>query len=157
MFETIVLGLDGSPESKRAVAVARDLAAAGGGKIIGVHVREILLGRAGGQPTYADEDEIAAKAKKTVEDLTSAGIEATLETGTSTMGGPAHVLAEIAGRNSADLIVVGTRGRSQVAGLLLGSVTQRLLHIAPCPVLAVPSRGIPASHTESAETVATAG
>ena len=35
-------------------------------------------------------------------------------------------------------IVVGTRGRTALTGLLLGGVTQRLLHIAPCPVLAVP-------------------
>ena len=36
------------------------------------------------------------------------------------------------------MIVVGTRGRTALSGLLLGGVTQRLLHIAPCPVLAVP-------------------
>jgi nucleotide-binding universal stress UspA family protein len=36
------------------------------------------------------------------------------------------------------VIVVGTRGRTPLAGLVLGGVTQRLLHIAPCPVLAVP-------------------
>jgi Universal stress protein family len=35
-------------------------------------------------------------------------------------------------------LAVGTRGHTMVAGLLLGSVTQRLLHISPCPELAVP-------------------
>jgi nucleotide-binding universal stress UspA family protein len=54
------------------------------------------------------------------------------------VGGAAHAIAEIAGREHVDLIVVGTRGRTALAGLLIGSVTQRLLHIAPCPVLAVP-------------------
>ena len=53
------------------------------------------------------------------------------------------VATELARQNEADaagaeLIVLGTRGHSPVAGLLLGSVTQRLLHIARRPVLAVP-------------------
>jgi nucleotide-binding universal stress UspA family protein len=54
------------------------------------------------------------------------------------LGGPAHAIEEIAEKAGADLIVVGTRGHSPVAGLLLGSVTQRLLHIARRPVLVVP-------------------
>lgn len=44
----------------------------------------------------------------------------------------------LAKSESADVIVVGTRGHTALVGLLLGSVTQRLLLIAPCPVLAVP-------------------
>ena len=54
------------------------------------------------------------------------------------LGGPAHAIEEVAAEADADLIVAGTRGHSPVAGLLLGSVTQRLLHIARRPVLAVP-------------------
>ncbi len=46
------------------------------------------------------------------------------------------------------MIVVGTRGRSPLAGLLAGSVAQRLLHVAPCPVLAVPA-AVPAPADEA--------
>jgi nucleotide-binding universal stress UspA family protein len=137
MFETVVLALDGSPESLAAVPYARDLAGEHG-SIKAVHVREILLGRGGGQPARVNEDEIAADVRRTVDQLKAAGADVTLEVATAAAGGPAHVIAEIARRDSADAIVVGTRGRGQVAGLLLGSVTQRLLHLAHCPVLAVP-------------------
>ena len=54
------------------------------------------------------------------------------------LGGPRPAIVEIAEEANADLIVAGTRGHSPLAGLLLGSVTQRLLHIARCPVLVAP-------------------
>jgi nucleotide-binding universal stress UspA family protein len=44
--------------------------------------------------------------------------------------------------HESDAIVVGTRGHTPIAGLLVGSVTQRLLHIAPCPLIAVPTRDL---------------
>jgi nucleotide-binding universal stress UspA family protein len=54
------------------------------------------------------------------------------------IGGPAHVIAEIADSVDADLIVVGTRGRAPVSEILLGSVPIQLLHVAHRPVLVVP-------------------
>lgn len=51
-------------------------------------------------------------------------------------GDPVRVIVEYAG--SADLVVMGTHGRSGVDRLLSGSVTERVFRLAPCPVLAVP-------------------
>jgi nucleotide-binding universal stress UspA family protein len=53
-------------------------------------------------------------------------------------GPPARRLAELAERIDADLIVVGSRGHAPLTGVMLGSVTQQLLHEANRPVLAVP-------------------
>ena len=51
-------------------------------------------------------------------------------------GSPVKVLVDAA--QGADLLVVGTRGHGGFAGLLLGSVSQQIVHHAPCPVVIVP-------------------
>jgi nucleotide-binding universal stress UspA family protein len=159
MFEKIVLGLDGSPESTKALVVARQLATSASSHIEIVHVREYMIaGRAGMQTSHADEDELEAIVRRQAKELEEAGVDSKLTLVSTTAGGPAHVLADRAREMGAEVIIVGTRGRTAVAGLLLGSVTQRLLHIAPCPVLAVPGR-VPSdaaatNHAETAETVA---
>jgi nucleotide-binding universal stress UspA family protein len=146
MFNTILLALDGSEASERAIPLAEDLAKQSGGRIIVGHVRELTVGRGGGQTLHANEDELEAAIRATAAKLAESGIETSVELATSGTGGPAHALAEMAEREHADLIVAGTRGHSPVAGLLLGSVTQRLLHIAPCPVLVMPAVEARVSH-----------
>jgi nucleotide-binding universal stress UspA family protein len=54
-----------------------------------------------------------------------------------TFGDPAQEIIAAAGDRQADLIVVGSRGHSRLAGLVLGSVPQKVVSLAPCPVAAV--------------------
>ncbi|MDD9946263.1 MAG: universal stress protein [Myxococcales bacterium] len=53
-------------------------------------------------------------------------------------GDPKVVIPEYAQKISADLIVMGTHGRTRLARVLLGSVAERMVRVAPCPVLTVP-------------------
>lgn len=53
------------------------------------------------------------------------------------VGQPAEVIARTAGELGCDLVVMGAHGRSGMAGLVMGSVATRVLHLAPCPVLLV--------------------
>ena len=140
MFTTIVLALDGSEGSKRAIPIAKELAQREGAKIVIAHVSEKLAAK-GGADIYPGEDEVQAEISRQAEELSDAGTETSVEIADIMLGGPARAIAEIADKAGADLIVVGTRGHSAVAGLLLGGVTQRLLHISHRPVLAVPPRG----------------
>ena len=138
MFDLIVWASDGSEHADRALDYARALAEAGSGRVLAVHVNEITVGRAGGYPVDADEEETEAKIQKQVEDLRAAGIDATYRQAGAAVGGAAHAIADLAAEEKADVIVVGTRGHAPITGLLVGSVTHRLLHVAHCPVLAVP-------------------
>jgi nucleotide-binding universal stress UspA family protein len=137
MFGTIVLALDGSAPSNKALDYAATLAKESGGRIVAVHVKELMAGRAAG-PIHLDEDEIQASIRDQIKALKDDGLKAELQVTTTMTGGPAHVIADAAEQEGADVIVTGTRGHTALAGVFLGSVAQRLLHLAPCPVLVVP-------------------
>jgi hypothetical protein len=53
-------------------------------------------------------------------------------------------IVQVASDVSADLIVVGTHGRTGIERLIVGSVAERVLRFAPCPVLAVRPKALPA-------------
>jgi nucleotide-binding universal stress UspA family protein len=140
MFKTIVWATDGSDAADAALPYVKGLAEGEGHRLVVVHSKEVLRGRAGGYPVYADEDEVLAKIHRQADELRADGLDVTLRIGATAAPGAAHVIAEVARTFDADVVVVGTRGHTAIGGLLLGSVTQRLLHIAPCPVLAIPAQ-----------------
>ena len=139
MFKMIVWATDGSENAERALPYAEALAQEGGASLLAVHIVQEYVGfKVTGLPVRADEADIRVKLGNVVAGLSDKGLNATLKILTHMAGQPGDEIADIAKTVGADLIVVGTRGHTAIAELLLGSVTQRLLHIAPCPVLAVP-------------------
>ena len=139
MFKTIVWATDGSEHADRALEYATQIAQSEGASMHVVHVvGKLLGGRAAGQDQHADEPEIEGKIKQ---QAAAVGSNQGLETHVHmprTAGSIAKQIADVSRDAHADLIVVGTRGHSAVAGAFLGSVTQQLLHLAQCPVLAIP-------------------
>lgn len=127
MYKTIVLALDESEGSLEALPHAVNLAQRDASKLVIAHAR-----------THALETSQEAMLNQTVEGLQAGGIDAVLEIRTSLVEEVANFLRDVATEAGADLIVIAGRGRSALAGAVLGSVTQRLLHVAPCPVLVVP-------------------
>ncbi len=142
MFNKIIWATDGSDTADRALDVARELAGQHGGTLLAVYSVEQLVGPGsrGAFPEDADEDEREVKIARQVQELADAGLKAERKVVQGGAHSAAHTVARVAEEEGADLIVVGTRGQTPLKGLLVGSVTQRLLHIAPCPVLAVPPR-----------------
>jgi nucleotide-binding universal stress UspA family protein len=139
MFKTILWASDGSACAERALPVAKGIAKSSGARMLVVHVEEMPVGLAGAVAiSYAENGVVKAALQRTVEKLKDDGVDAQFVSAEVTVGGVAKVLADSAHDADADLIVVGTRGRNPLASLLVGSVTHRLLEVAPCPVLAVP-------------------
>jgi nucleotide-binding universal stress UspA family protein len=141
MFRVIVLGHDGSEGARRALAVAVELArSASGARLVIAYVEQEIVGK-GAAPMPVTADEIERDIRGEAEALAAEGLDATVDVHRAVLGGPARSILHIAHEAGADLIVVGTRGRSVVAGLLVGSVAHRLLHISDLPVLVVPAKG----------------
>lgn len=111
-----------------------------------VHVAQHYATKTG-LAVYPDEDVVKAKLEETVQQLARDGFKPSLRIVDHVGPQPAHEIADIAREVGADLVVMGTRGHGPIAELLLGSVVLRLLHVAPCPVLAVPPAA--SSHVQS--------
>lgn len=139
----IVAATDGSEQSLRAANVAAALARTNDAHLFIVTVvrpPEGWWGIVGAPPpaeslgnALADAQRIVLE--KTVEavDLSGVGYETIEE-----VGDPANQLAAFAESREADLIVIGQRGAGLVERIMVGSVADRLVHIATTPILVVP-------------------
>jgi nucleotide-binding universal stress UspA family protein len=146
LFDTIVWATDGSMNADQALEVAKALAHGHGAALVVVHIAQHYATETG-LAVYPDEDRVKAKLEQTFQQLVNDGFRPSLRIVDHVGPQPAHEIADIAREEGADLVVMGTRGHGPIAGLLLGSVVMRLLHVAPCPVLAVPAA--PSGHGQS--------
>jgi nucleotide-binding universal stress UspA family protein len=153
MFKTIMWATDGSANADRALPYAKALAQqqAGAALLIAHIVERYASQKATGLAVHADEEQVAAKLKGLTAQLSDEGLNADLRIVSHVGPQPAHEIADIAREAGADLIVVGCRGHAAITGLMIGSVTQRLLHVAPCPVLVVPPTEVPAAQRDERE------
>lgn len=147
-MSTIVVGIDGSPGSLEALRFAIEEARFRGAELRVVnawHIPPAVYG-SGWAPAPIDLDEYRKLAQKALDaSLEEAGVSASGVTVTPILreGQPAEVICLEA--KDADLVVVGSRGLGGFRGLVIGSVSQQVVHHAPCPVVVVPS------HDEDAE------
>ena len=159
MFKTIVWATDGTENADQALPYAKALAQEEeGAALVVAHVVEKYAShKASGLAVHADEEQVEAKLKKLAAQLSDEGLGTALKIVSHVGPQPAHEIADIAREAGADLIVVGCRGHAAITGLMIGSVTQRLLHVAPCPVLVVPPTEVPATQRPEREVVHAAG
>lgn len=158
MFTKVIWATDGSEHADRAMPLAVQMANADGAELHVVHVVEKLVGtRVAGMDALTNEDEIKAKVERQAQAIAAGrGAKTSIQVIAALGNHVADRIAEIAQNTGADLIVVGTRGHGALGSLMLGGVTQRLLHLSSCPVLAVPP-GVATEAPESPEPAVTAG
>jgi nucleotide-binding universal stress UspA family protein len=134
VFDTLIAAVDGSPESTRAVELVEAFADRFEGEVVVMHVREMSYsGAAAWAPEWTPELEDAIG--ELVDRLRSRGIRARSEILDGVRGHEGKAITEAASGIGADLIVMGSKGRSRVAGFVLGSVAGSVVQSATCPVL----------------------
>ncbi len=137
MFTKILLAVDTSTHSAKAVATTAELARSVGGEVHVFHVRPLMsASRAGVVDADLTESErdIAAEVCR---ELQATGIAATSSRIAKYHGDTGRMIVQAAEEQGAELIVIGSRGHSEIPSLLLGSVAHKVLHFADRPVLIV--------------------
>ena len=139
MFGTIVVGVDGSGHADHAVQTVAKIAAETRDKVIVFH--GVVIHQAKGSPfTTETRDEAQHLVDRYVAQLAEAGVSATGDIHRELEIGIGGALIDVAESHQAGLIVVGTRGRSDIVSMLLGSVAHEAVHKSPLPVLVVPEK-----------------
>lgn len=171
MIKTILVPVDGSPHSVKAVELASDLASKYGAEIILLHVllrghmpdglKKALDVEVGKRKVVADNlvnmpQEIMARVDRkkdtqfTLEELDYIGkyvlssvAAICRDKGVGKVrkrveeGSPASLILDVANSSGADMIVMGSRGLSDLKGMLVGSVSHKVSHLAKCTCVTV--------------------
>ncbi|MGZ2744922.1 universal stress protein [Burkholderia stagnalis] len=157
MYSNILVALDGSETSSRALEAALTLASESGARLTPVYVVDFLA------PAY---DALGYDPSILIDAFREEGLRVTDDAAQrmaarGVPGAPqivdvdagediAHRIVSASRQLGADLIVMGTHGRRGFRRLVLGSVAERVLRGAACPVLMITARGAPAPAAETA-------
>ncbi len=141
--QVIVVGIDGSQQARHATSLAASLARKTGAEIHLVTVvrpPEGWWGIVGSPPTSTALGNTLTDAKQQILDMVAEEVDLTdidyqlVEE----IGDPAKTLVNYATSIGADLLVVGKRGAGIIERMMIGSVANRVVHDAQCPVIVVP-------------------
>lgn len=138
----IIVGIDGSDHSRRALEWAVREAAVRHAPLTVLAVQPAIAGYAGSAVAYPGDDDRADQARKAAQEETDqilsklGGSAPEAVTVQAAIGIPAAVLIDAS--KDADLIVVGSRGSGGFSQLVLGSVSTQVTHHSHCPVVVIP-------------------
>ena len=139
MFHHVLIGYDGSAHGKKALEYGIDFAMHAGSELTIVTV----FPKAPDTLSRPQHDDVVAQMRAEAQRMAEMAAEQARACNIEKVhvevleGSPAESILSVAETRGCDCIVVGSRGRGEMAGLLLGSVSDRLAHYARVPVLIV--------------------
>lgn len=142
MYQNIFIAVDGSEDSDKALKSAAELAAQFGSElhlVFAIQYQHYAMGLGSEVAFTLPQEELEAFANELLEKASAKAKElgcSKVETH-QVMGEAGQAITELAREKDADLIVVGSKGHSDIAGFLLGSVSHKICHLAHCPCLVV--------------------
>ena len=145
MSKAILAPVDGSQNSKKALEFACEYASKFGASIHLLHVAQplhndktLVLGAAA-ITVHASREELEAAGKQVIDAAKEVAAKHGCKDVTSQVegGDPAQVIVQAAKARKADMIVMGTRGLSNLSELLMGSVSNKVTNLAPCTCVTV--------------------
>jgi universal stress protein A len=146
----ILAPTDFSECSKQAVACAYEFAQAFGAKLVLLHVIEELPSYIGFIPPGGAamlikdlERQGHLDLARVLPEADAAEVEVTRQV---VVGSPSHEIVKVAAAEKVDLIVIATHGRTGLSHLVMGSVAERVVRTAPCPVMTVRPMAVTADH-----------
>jgi nucleotide-binding universal stress UspA family protein len=137
VYEKLLVAVDHSKATEQVLNAARDLASLSHGEVWVLHLREREVMPRAGLIDTESTDEAKSEVEAAVEGLTKAGIKAHGVVRNTIYGYAAREIVEEAKSIEASVIIMGSRGRGDLAGLVLGSTAHKVIHLADRPVLVV--------------------
>ncbi|HYA67431.1 MAG TPA: universal stress protein [Acidimicrobiales bacterium] len=137
MYERLLVAVDQSEHSDRAVDIACELSRLSGTEVLVLHVKKIILGASGELLDAEEESEAGRLLEKDARRFEEIGVPVSVQLRSAEVGRTASQIVQAAEEFGADAIVIGSRGRSALSAFVLGSVAQGVLRLAKNRVLVV--------------------
>ena len=137
MYDRLLVAVDHSEVSTRVIDAAKDLALLSKGKVWVLHLLEKeVYAQLGDVPSESDQEADEA-VRDGVSTLRQAGVDAEGDIRPTTFGHAAREILADAKEHDAGVIIMGSRGRGNFAGALLGSTAHKVIHLADRPVMVI--------------------
>jgi len=144
MYERLLVSVDSSADSDKAVRVTGDLARRYSAQVLVVHGRDVRIVPPPATSTPMPPRSIDLETEEEAREIVDAAVEALRKDGVeargevlTTRGHIGDHILDAARVMNADLIVLGSRGMSRLHQMVIGSVAHKIIQLASCPVLLV--------------------